>query len=328
MPNIDSPWNVDSPWDGSAAIKITVDQVLQSILAGALLFTAVALLIGIIEALRHKWWKRPRYVRLGVYSTICTIVLATVLLSIYPLGNVSPSYLSMLLYVLVILLAELIPIIMFDGVRNAFIGETPLLSDILKHLEKRPVTEKGVMRFGGSASPGLGTTWRNQGVYEAGYSNASPIPVSSAEIRQEPIGSPTRRGGGEAGLRSSDVRQRVMIDPDYERYRRWTLDNGLFLWELDYRKFAKIREVVNQVLEGSLFGMSGSRLDIAALCLLARIDAKEDVEKLRRSNRKAYEKLRRFKLVSDRGRLMPRGVRLVKALKKEGLIEKLREHPL
>ena len=100
------------------------------------------------------------------------------------------------------------------------------------------------------------------------------------------------------------------------------------MWGLEYREFAKVRKVVNQVLGDGLFGMSGSKLDVAALCLLAKIDAREDVEKLKRSYRRAFRKLRRFKLVSDRGRLMPRGVRLVKALKREGLIEKLRKHPL
>jgi hypothetical protein len=111
-------------------------------------------------------------------------------------------------------------------------------------------------------------------------------------------------------------------------YCRWILRKGLFLRELEYREFVKLKEVVNQVLRGDVFGMASSKLGFEPLCLLARIDTMEDVEKLKRSYRRPFQKLRKFKLVSDRGRLMPRGVRLVKALKREGLIEKLREHPL
>jgi len=328
MPNVDSPWKVNSPWNGSAAIGITADQVLQSVLAGALLFTAVAVLVGIIETLRSRWWRKPKYVRLGVYSAICTILLAMILLSVYPLRNVSQSFLSMLLYVSIILLAELIPIIASDNVRNAFISETPLLSNIIKPIERRSATWINSIRLSEPDNSSLTATERNPGTHETSRSDEYAIPASSMEIRREPITSQTKHEGGESGLQATNVRRKAIVDPDYERYHRWSLENGLFLWKLDYREFAKIREVVNRVLGDGLFGMSGSRLDVAALCLLAKIDAREDIEKLMKSNRRAFEKLRKFKLVSDRGRLMPRGVRLVKALKREGLIEKLREHPL
>jgi len=331
MSSVDNPWNVEGSWGGSMSIEVTVDQVLQSILAGALIFTAVALLAGIVEALRAKWWRRSRYMRLGVYSAICTILLAAALLSAYPLKNVSQLFLSTLSYVSIILLAELIPIVAIDRVRGAFICETPLLSDILKPLERKSEAKISGIRPSETASSDLGFAERDPSTCDA-HEVKRPeeeVPLTShIEVQLSRIAEPSEHGGRQTKPQSVNACWKTIVDPDYEMYCRWILRKGLFLRELEYREFVKLKEVVNQVLRGDVFGMASSKLGFEPLCLLARIDTMEDVEKLKRSYRRAFQKLRKFKLVSDRGRLMPRGVRLVKALKREGLIEKLREHPL
>ena len=334
MQGVDSPWNVESPWDGSMSIEVTVDQVLQSILAGSLIFTAIALLVGIVEALRPKWWRRPRYVRLGVYSAISTILLAAALLSAYPLRNVSQPFLSTLSYVSIVLLAELIPIVAIDGVRETFISETPLLSDILKPLEKKSEARVSRVRLSEPVRSGLELAERTPEAREAHESErieeaSSPscTEPKPSHVASASIGS-SEHEGRQARPENVNARRRVVVDPDYEKYCEWALRKGLFLWELEYGEFAKLRKIVNQVLGEGSFGMRGSKIGLESLCLLAKIDAREDVEKLRRKYPSSFRRLRKFKLVSDRGRLMPRGVRLVKALKKEGLIERLREQPI
>jgi len=87
-------------------------------------------------------------------------------------------------------------------------------------------------------------------------------------------------------------------------------------------------EALNQVLGAGSFGMSDSKLDIKALHLLAKIDARQSIAGISESSKLALEKLRKFKLVSSRGRLMPKGVKLVRMLKRRGLMEKLREPPI
>ena len=292
----------------------------------------IALLAGIVEALKPKWWRRPRYVRLGVYSAISTILLAAALLSAYPLRNVSQLFLSTLSYVSIVLLAELIPIVAIDGVRETFISETPLLSDILKPLEKKSEARSSRVRLSKTASSGLELAERTpeaRNTHECKrIEEASP--PSCMELQPSHVASvgSSEHEERQAKPENFNARRRVVADPDYEKYCEWALRKGLFLWELEYGEFAKLRKVVNQVLGEGSFGMRGSKIGFESLCLLAKIDAREDVEKLRRKYPSSFRRLRKFKLVSDRGRLMPRGVRLVKALKKEGLIERLREQPI
>ena len=305
---------MSNPWSGSGFIEIDVDQVVQALLVATLSLTAIMLLAGIIEALTVGGRERPKYVRIAIDSAICTIVVASVTLSMHPLERIPQWFFESLLFLSVSILVELIPIIVVDDVREAFIREIPMLSDFIEALEEPAIITGG--------SGGRHSSLRSMDL------GLRDWPASNVEIAQ-PV-ERDRAGICDAGAEAQTVAvsQETVTDPEYERYREWILKCGLPEWSrLSYEEFSEIRDVVDEVLDRRAFGMARSKLGIRELSLLAKIDSRENVNRLKRKYRIAFEKLRRFKLVSNRGRLMPRGVRLVKALKRRKLMDTLKLHP-
>jgi len=127
---------ITNPWDGGEVTWPTADQVIQVLLVLSASIMVIALFIGIVEAVRFRRWKRPKYVKLGIYSTLFTIVLGFIILLAYPLKSISKEFLSASAYLSAIFLAELIPIMVLDDVRETFLRELPILPQILGVLEK------------------------------------------------------------------------------------------------------------------------------------------------------------------------------------------------
>lgn len=312
--------DVSNPWGGPSIAEMSPEQLVELFIIIALKITAIVLFFGILDALISKEWRKSEVTRFVVHYTIYTVIVVIVVLLSYPIKSPSKSFLEALGYFLLpTLVLELAVLITVDKVRRAFVGEVPLLPDLLNYLQRKLIR----------GSTGRMNDLNNFGDIELDFKpleTTSQISTDSSipSIQQivETTTSYVMHIGNHVG---SQVNLTAQLDPEYTRYREWIFRNGLTFSELSYGEFLEVKEVVNQVLGRHAFGMSSYNLDIAALSLLAKIDARENIGRLREIYDESFEKLKKFKLISERGRLMPRGVRLIKALKRRGLIEKLRK---
>jgi len=118
----------------------------------------------------------------------------------------------------------------------------------------------------------------------------------------------------------------VIKDRDYIDYLKWCRENYRWHRRLTYDEFLKIKEAVSEKLS-IRFLVGDSGIGIPELSILARISLREG---LRNSTMwaEAIRKLNKLGLVSRNCKLMPRGVRVVKALKEVGLLEKIAEQTM
>ncbi|MCL7396791.1 MAG: hypothetical protein LZ167_05210, partial [Thaumarchaeota archaeon] len=118
----------------------------------------------------------------------------------------------------------------------------------------------------------------------------------------------------------------VIKDRDYIDYLKWCRENYRWHRRLTYDEFLKIKEAVSEKLSIRFLG-GDSGIGIPELSILARISLRED---LRNSTMwaEAIRKLNKLGLVSRNCKLMPRGVRIVKALKEVKLLEKIAEQTM
>ena len=310
--------DVDSPWNGSGIAWPDADQVVQALLLAMMIAVAGMLLVGIVEALRARKWRSPRRVGLVARLTLLVILASGIILAIHPLRSISPVFIGTATYLSLILMLEFIVILASDRVRAAFLNEVLIMSKILKLFEGRPAANH--------------TAWSNpMGVVHA----HARLETSSPKPESSPVASPSAQAIRATEIHATNsirsnprpstaaTRNPAAISLSQGRCFRRSSGGGSASYGLGYREICELRRTIGQVLGSGVLGTLGSELDIKSLCLLVKIDAREDLGRLRMS--REFEKLRRLKLVSDRGRLMPRGVRLMKTLKRKGLIEKLRE---
>lgn len=106
----------------------------------------------------------------------------------------------------------------------------------------------------------------------------------------------------------------------YREYLRWR-ERRLFPFsKLNYGEFSEIRRLAEETVGAGAFGRWGRR-NIETLSVLANISLRNRLDE--EEWREEFERLRRLGLISKNNKLMPKGVRLVKTLKKAGLLEKL-----
>jgi hypothetical protein len=122
------------------------------------------------------------------------------------------------------------------------------------------------------------------------------------------------------------INGRVIRDRDYIDYLKWCRENYRWHRRLTYDEFLKTKEAVSEKLSIRFLG-GDSGIGILELSILARISLRED---LRNSTMwaEAIRKLNKLGLVSRNCKLMPRGVKVVKALKEVGLLEKIAEQTM
>ena len=136
-------------------------------------------------------------------------------------------------------------------------------------------------------------------------------PSSKKTIQEKPPSQNTVRVDGQ-----------TIMDKGYMKYLRWCEENYRRHDKLTYTEFLKTREAASKILPRILDG--DYEIGVPELSILARISLRED---LRNNARwaEAIKKLNKSGLVSRNHKLMPRGVKIVKALKEAGLLEKIGE---
>ncbi|MEM3398036.1 MAG: hypothetical protein QW724_04820 [Nitrososphaerota archaeon] len=300
--------------DQQPPIEIDIDMIVQVAILVEAALSVVLMWMGIFEA-----WRMPRnsgtgYLKKSVYSVIVTILLfATFSLLGLP-TKINPYFIDSLIYIGLAFLLAIMVILLSEKVRDAFLGKVPLT------YTSKSGTPMPVYRdfLGSNSSISLPAGPANLKRVE-GLSTAPRIALElTAPSKTVPV--------DRIQLREVVVKKEVPADLDYEMYENWIKSLYFSIPKISYEEFSRIRKVVNSVMKEEVFGMRKDKLDVKSLSLLAKIDHREDVEEIKKfSGGEYFRKLRKFELVSENGRLMARGVRLVKELKKEGLIEKLRE---
>jgi len=297
----------------SSLFSIDIDMIVQVAILAMSLLNVVLMWIGIVEV-----WRMPRngeagYPRKSIYSIIITILLFTASSFLGLPTKIHPYFINSSIFIGLAFLLAIMVILLDEKVQKAFLKEIPLLH-IFKSRTSMSVYRDSV---GSSSSTNLSASSAYMEIVE--HQSTSPRRVSESTylLKTAPV---------ERIQLQEAVVKKAPADLDYEMYENWINSLSFPRSKISYEEFSKIRRIVNSVMKKEVFGMRKDKLDVKSLSLLAKIDHREDVEKIKKfADGEYFKKLRRFELVSENGRLMAKGVRLVKELKKEGLIEKLRE---
>ncbi len=264
--------------------------------------------IGIAEARKPRGREELRHVKLSVQASLFTISALIAAMILWQPTRIDPMLFEATIYLTIAFMATLLPIAASDRIREAFIRETPLLNTLVK---KPYAGHRAYVRLE-----------RLQAV-------ATAIPVSNG-LNYSASDHRVQETSSGAVLASQMVEAEETVDPDYERYLEQLSRSTRFYYRLFYRlsyeEFLKVRQAAEKVMGMGVFGMTGDKLDIFSLSVLARLDAGGSVSRWRNyRDGECFRKLREFRLVSERGRLMPRGVKLARELKRAGVMERLRE---
>ena len=297
----------------SSLFRTDIDMMIQVAILAMSLLNIVLMWIGIAEV-----WRMPRngeagYPRKSIYSIIITILLFTASSFLGLPRKIHPYFINSSIFIGLAFLLAIMVILLDEKVQKAFLKEIPLLH-IFKSRTSMSVYRDSV---GSSSSTNLSASSAYMEIVE--HQSTSPRRVSESTylLKTAPV---------ERIQLQEAVVKKAPADLDYEMYENWINSLSFPRSKISYEEFSKIRRIVNSVMKKEVFGMRKDKLDVKSLSLLAKIDNREDVEKIKKfADGEYFKKLRRFELVSENGRLMAKGVRLVKELKKEGLIEKLRE---
>lgn len=280
---------------------------------GWALFTLAALdlmllWIGIAEARKPGGMNGLRHVKLSVHASLFVTLALIAAMILWQPARIDPTLFEATIYLATAFMMTLLPIAASDRIREVFIRETPLLN----MLAKKPYA-------GHRAHVRLE---RLQAITTA-------IPVSNS-LNYSASDHRAQETGSDAVLASQMVAVEETLDPEYERYLEQLSRSPRFyyrlLHRLSYEEFLKVRQAAEKVMGMRMFGMRKDKLDIFSLSVLAKIDAGGDASQLKYYlDGECFRKLREFGLVSKRGRLMPRGVKLVRELKRAGVRERLIE---
>ena len=258
--------------------------------------------IGILWTLRDKSGRSTALFFTIICYPIITLALSMVLGSFDTLAQISPSILEVIMYAAVSYMSAIILIFMSDRLRVSLLEP---ISILLKGWGQGP------------EALNVGTLW----------SEDPWIPNSHVAVRIKRGPNTIKR------TRSTYVTKTVtqvrmekpdpsMLDKDYQEYLAWRRGFlGFSSGNLSYGEFCRVRDLVrSEVGVGSIGSRSG--LTMRALAVFARIALKNQVDNPERW-RDEIRELNRLGLISKKLRLMPKGVRLSKALKREGLLRDL-----
>ena len=248
------------------------------------------------------WPAISLYYTLFSFTTILLISLSGILTSI----NRIVSILSIIAFTSIV--SSVILGMLSEKVRDRSIVGLPGLSLQPKKIEKMDVKTYASNRHHYETSK---SEYYSRPTGQRLNKYALPETVSSREVAQ---GRPSRQN-------VVMVDGQVISDRDYIRYSKWCEENYRWHVRLTYSEFLKIRETVSKILSTRLLD-GDSEIGIPDLSILVRISLREDL-KDSTAWAEAIKKLNRFGLVSRNCKLMPRGVKIVKALKEVGLLEKI-----
>ena len=258
--------------------------------------------IGILRTFRDKSGRSIALFFTIICYPIITLALSMVLGSFDDLARISPSILEVTMYAAVSYMSAIIPIFMSDRLRVSLLEPISIL-----------------LKGWGQSSENLNvrTLW----------SEDPWIPNSHVAVRIR-RGSNTIKRTTSTYVTKTVTQVRMekpdpsMLDKDYQEYLAWRREFLGFSSEtLSYGEFCRVRDLVRSEVGVRSIG-SRSGLTMRALAVFARIALKNQVDNPERW-RDEIRELKRLGLISKKLRLMPKGVRLSKALKREGLLRDL-----
>lgn len=300
------------------SIELDINIITQGALLTMYAISILLMWIAIIEVKKKCEIEEAKYPKRSIYSISTTLALFTVLSMLGLPSKISPFFTEISIYLSLALTLALIIVIISDKTRNAFTDALPIPS-ILRSKDNN-TTYRPVEKTASPISPPTYSTVNTNATGSRSQTVSTNRKIETISIPMKIIEETNPQ------LKENNVRREPHIDPDYLHYQRWLENRLLPPSKISYEEFHKIRNIVDATMGEKVFGMTQGKLDILSLSLLARIDSREDIEEIKKfHNGKCFENLRKFKLVSEHGRLMAKGVKLIKALKKEGLIKKLRE---
>jgi len=258
--------------------------------------------IGVLRALKDESGTSIALFFTIICYPIITLALLIILGSFDALAWISPSILEVTMYAAVSYMSAIIPIFMSDRLRVSLLEPISMLF-------------KGWRQ--GSEILNARTLW-DEDLWAPNHHVAVRIRRNSnaiehtASTRITKIVTPVR-------MERSDP---SMLDKDYQEYLAWKKGFlGFSGRTLSYEKFCRVRDLVRSEVDVKSIGSSNG-LTVRALAVFARIALKNRVDNPERWEDEIRE-LNRRGLISKKLRLMPKGVRLLKALKREGLLKDL-----
>jgi len=267
--------------------------------------------IGILKAALTRTDEYTVWPAISLYYILISFVMVILLSSVGIITSIKPIIGELLIYASTSILSAVIPGILSEKVRRRFIEELPRLSIHPKKVEGMHVkTHASHTYYEDNRSKYYSR------LAEQGNQYILLEKMASRQVIQEKP----------PGQNVVAVDGQVIKDKDYIDYLKWCKENYRWHRRLTYDEFLKIKEAVSEKLSIRFLG-GDSGIGILELSILARISLRED---LRNSTMwaEAIRKLNKLGLISRNCKLMPRGVRVVKALKEVGLLEKIAEQTM
>jgi hypothetical protein len=264
--------------------------------------------VGVVKAAITRTDEYTLWPAISLYYILISFVMVILLSSVGIITSIKPTIGELLIYASTSILLAVIAGAISEKVRRRFIEGLPKLSIHPKKVENTHVkTHASLKCYEDSRSK-----YYSQRA-EQGKQHTLLEKIPSRQVIQE------KPSSQDAVVISG----RVIRDRDYIDYLKWCEENYRWHRRLTYDEFMKIKEAVSE--KSSIRFLGGdSGIGMPELSILARISLREDL----RNNTvwaEAIRKLNKLGLVSRNYKLMPRGVKVVKALKGVGLLEKIAE---
>jgi hypothetical protein len=267
--------------------------------------------VGVVKAAITRTEEYTVWPAISLYYILISFVMVILLSSVGIITSIKPIIGELLIYASTSILMAVIAGAISEKVRRRFIEGLPRLSiqpkkvediHVKTHASHRYYEDSSIKYYGRRA--------------EQGRQHTLSETMSSREASQE----------RHPSQNTVIVDGQVIRDRDYIDYFKWCRENYRWHRRLTYDEFLKVKEAVSEKLS-IRFLVGDSGVGIPELSILARISLRED---LRNSTvwAEAIKKLNKLGLVSRNCKLMPRGVRVVKALKEVGLLEKIAEQTM
>jgi len=264
--------------------------------------------IGVLKAALTRTDKYTLWPTISLYYILISFVVVILLSSVGIITSIKPIIGELSIYASTSILLAVIAGAISEKVRRRFIEGLPRLNIHPKKVEYIHVKTHASHRY---YEDGRSKYYLRRA--EQGKQHTLSETMSSREASQE----------RHPSQNTVIVDGQVIRDRDYIDYLKWCEENYRWHRRLTYDEFLKIKEAVFEKLSIRFLG-GDSGIGIPELSILARISLREG---LRNSTMwaEAIRKLNKLGLVSRNCKLMPRGVRVVKALKEVGLLEKIAE---
>jgi hypothetical protein len=267
--------------------------------------------VGVLKAALTRTDEYTVWPAISLYYILISFVMVILLSSVGIITSIKPIIGELSIYAITSTFLAAIPGILSEKVRRRFIEGLPRLS-----IQPRKVEDMHVKTHASHRYYQDSRSQYYSRLAEQGNQHVLLDKMPSRQVIQE------RPPSQNVVV----VDGQVIKDRDYIDYLKWCKENYRWHRRLTYDEFMKIKEAVSEKLS-IRFLVGDSGIGIPELSILARISLRED---LRNSTMwaEAIRKLNKLGLVSRNCKLMPRGVKVVKALKEVGLLEKIAEQTM